>query len=89
MSVLEAMAIGLPVVATRVGAIPEAITHGREGLLFEPGDIAALSGHLTRLMREPDTAAALGKAGRARLARDFSLAQSAARLLAVYRLLEQ
>lgn len=85
MSMLEAMAVALPVVATRVGAIPEALSDGAEGLLFDPGDIAALRGHLTRLIREPDTAAALGAAGRERLARDFSLARSAVLLLEIYR----
>jgi glycosyltransferase involved in cell wall biosynthesis len=89
MSMLEAMAVGLAVVATRVGAIPEAIEDGREGLLSEPGDVAALTAHLARLIEEPNTAAALGAAGRARLIRDFSLARSAALLLDVYHELAQ
>ncbi|WP_462330385.1 glycosyltransferase family 4 protein, partial [Thiohalocapsa halophila] len=84
MSMLEAMAVGLPVVATRVGAIPEALVDGEEGLLFAPGDTGALTGHLQRLIREPAAAAALGAAGRERLARDFSLAHSAELLLGVY-----
>lgn len=84
MSMLEAMAVGLPVVATRVGAIPEALVDGAEGLLFAPGDTAALTGHLQRLITEPAAAAALGAAGRERLARDFSLAHSAELLLGVY-----
>lgn len=84
MSMLEAMAVGLPVVATRVGAIPEALVDGEEGLLFAPGDTDALTGHLQRLIREPAAAAALGAAGRERLAHDFSLAHSAELLLGVY-----
>jgi glycosyltransferase involved in cell wall biosynthesis len=85
MSMLEAMAVALPVVATRVGAIPEAVQDGREGLLFEPGEIRDLSAHLARLIAEPEHAATVGAAGRERLIRDFSLERSAALLLDLYR----
>lgn len=85
MSILEAMAAGLPVVATRVGAIPEAVTEGEEGLLFAPGDIAALSAHLACLIQDPARAAAIARAGQARVQRDFGLAQGTQRLLEIYR----
>jgi glycosyltransferase involved in cell wall biosynthesis len=85
MSMLEAMAVGLPVVATRVGAIPEAVVEGREGLLFEPGDLDTLLAHLGRLIDDPGAARVIGVAGRARLMRDFSLARSAELVLEVYR----
>ena len=49
----EAMSWGIPVVATRVGGIPELVTDGQDGLLFEPGDVAGLAGHLQRLLNDP------------------------------------
>jgi len=85
MSLLEAMAMGLPVVATRVGAIPEAVSDGREGLLFAPGDIDALAAHLQRLLDDPRQAQAIGGAGRERVLRDFSLENVTSDLLRLYR----
>ncbi len=84
MAMLEAMAAGLPVVVTRVGAIPEAIGDGVDGLLYDAGDVDALRAHLQALLDAPDSAHRLGAAGRARVQRDFSLAASVERLLAVY-----
>jgi glycosyltransferase involved in cell wall biosynthesis len=51
---LEARTIGLPVVATRVGGVEEAIVQGRHGWLSEAGDIAGLSAHLIRVSRSQD-----------------------------------
>lgn len=85
MSMLEAMARGVPVVATRVGAIPEAVADRREGLLYEAGDIPALAAQLQALLDDPAWAGEIGRAGRERLIRDFTLEQSAARLLSAYR----
>lgn len=64
MSVLEAMAAGLPVVTTPVGGIPEAITDGVEGFLVQPGDVAALRDRLQRLLTDPELARRMGEAGR-------------------------
>jgi glycosyltransferase involved in cell wall biosynthesis len=55
----EAMARGIPVVASRVGALPEAIRHGENGLLFEPGSAAELAGILHTLDTERDRLDAL------------------------------
>jgi glycosyltransferase involved in cell wall biosynthesis len=60
---LEAMVSGLPVVATRATAIPEVVPDGRAGLLVPPGDVEALAGALTALLREPARRAAYGAYG--------------------------
>ena len=64
MCLLEAMAAGVPVVASAVGGIPDVVRHGVNGLLVAPGDAAELERALRRLLREPRLAAALGAAGR-------------------------
>ena len=65
MVVQQAMAAGLPVVATRVGGIPQQIEHNVSGFLFDPGDVEALSRTLARFHDEPALAARLAAAGRA------------------------
>lgn len=62
---LEAMSMGLPVVATRVSGIPEIVQHGRSGLLVEPDDPAALADAIARALAEPALAAELGRHARA------------------------
>jgi glycosyltransferase involved in cell wall biosynthesis len=61
---LESMAAGAPMVATRVGGTPEAIEDGATGLLVEPGDPAALAAAIGRLLSDPELAARLGRAAR-------------------------
>jgi glycosyltransferase involved in cell wall biosynthesis len=74
MSILEAMAAGLPVVSTNVGGIPEAVRDGAEGFLVEPGDIDSLADRLRRLLVDPEVAAQMGCAARARADALFSAA---------------
>ncbi|WP_454085476.1 glycosyltransferase [Georgenia sp. Marseille-Q6866] len=74
---MEAMASGLPVVAPRVGGIPEVIEHGVSGLLVAPNDVEALAGALDRLATDPELRRSLGTAGRARVRVKFSSAQLA------------
>jgi glycosyltransferase involved in cell wall biosynthesis len=61
----QAMAAGRPVVATNVDGIPEAIVHGRNGFLFEPGDIEAGAAHVLALLRDEAARRRLAAAGRA------------------------
>jgi glycosyltransferase involved in cell wall biosynthesis len=70
---LEAMAMGLPVVATRVGGLPDLVTPGESGWLTPPGNAAALAGAISQLLGDPETRQAFGRAGRQRVERDFTL----------------
>jgi len=84
-SLIEAMACGVPVISTRVGAVTELVQDGVNGLLIPPGDLDALCACLTRLARDPDLRARLGQAGRRTVAERFSLKASAAQYAAIYR----
>lgn len=81
---LEAMAHSKPIVATRVGGIPEAVQHGRTGLLVEPGDVGALAGAIDSLLADGEQRRALGERGRRRLDEEFSLAQCLTRIVRLY-----
>jgi glycosyltransferase involved in cell wall biosynthesis len=82
---LEAMAFGLPVVATEVGALPEIVAHGETGLLVPPRDPAALAAACTAFLSDPAGARRFGEAGRARFAELFGWDRVAARMLEVLR----
>lgn len=73
LTVAEAGAYGLPVVAARSGAFPELIEHGRSGLLFAPGDAGDLARALERLLVDAGLRRRLGQAGRTRVASQFSI----------------
>jgi glycosyltransferase involved in cell wall biosynthesis len=73
MSVLEAMAAGLPVVASAVGGVPELVRDGETGRLVPPGDAGALAAALAELAADPLERARLGAAGRARAEAEFGL----------------
>ena len=70
---VEAMAMGLPVVASRVGGLAEIVEDGRTGFLVKPGDAVELAGAVRRLMDSPDMRARMGQAGRRRAVEHFSL----------------
>jgi glycosyltransferase involved in cell wall biosynthesis len=82
---LEAMLASLPIVATRVSAVPEVVADGETGLLVDAGDAAGLAAALERLLSEPALGRRLGDAGYARARAEFSVARMTERTLAVYR----
>lgn len=84
--ILEAMASGLPVVASAISGIPLAVADGATGLLVPEGDVAALAAALAALAGDPGRRAALGAAGRARAVAELTWDAVAARYRDAYRL---
>jgi glycosyltransferase involved in cell wall biosynthesis len=80
----EAMASGLPIVATHVDGAREAIVDGKSGFLHEPHDIAGMAGSVEKLLRDPDLRREMGECGRARVA-EFDIDASVALLESKYR----
>ena len=72
-AILEAMAAGKAVIATRVGGIPESVEDGQTGLLVPARNPAALAAAVLSLLRDPDRARAMGEAGRRRVEEEFSI----------------
>lgn len=83
-ALLEAMAAGRAVVATRAGGIPEIVEHGRTGRLVAPADAPALALAVAELLLRGEERAAMGEAGRRRVRRDFSTTAWRERLTALY-----
>jgi glycosyltransferase involved in cell wall biosynthesis len=81
---LEAMAVGLPVVATRVSAVPEVVSDGETGWLVPPGDPQALAAALAAALADPDERRRRGETGRRRLLERFALPRMMAEVQAVY-----
>lgn len=84
MSLLEAMAHGLAIITTPVGAHLEAVADGREALLVPPGDVPALAAALTRLIDDRDLRATIGNAARARYCCKFNADQYAKTLSQIF-----
>ena len=84
-SVLEAQAAGVPVVAFAAGGVTEAVVDGTAGLLVPPADSVALVDAVTRLLDDPNLRQRLGAAGRERMTREFSPGRMAEDYLALYR----
>jgi glycosyltransferase involved in cell wall biosynthesis len=84
LSVVEAMAAGVPVVASRVGGIPEAARDDGEAVLVPPGDAPRLAEAIVSLLRDPARAARLGAAGHRRALEEFSLERLVKETAALY-----
>lgn len=84
MAGLEAMAEGLPVVATSVGGLPEVVEDGQTGYLVPPSDVTALSGRLRLLILDPKRRQAMGAAGRERARNHFSVDRMVGEIAAIY-----
>lgn len=85
MVILEAFAAGKPVIASRIGGIPELIDGGVDGLLFEPGNVQELALSMRRLIGDPGLAGEMGRRGRAKMDERFSMETYMESLLGVYR----
>lgn len=84
-AVLEAMSHGRPVIATRVGGLPEVIEDGVTGVLVPPGDPHALSQAVVTLLHAPARQTSMGLSARVRAERDFCVRSRAERILSMYR----
>ncbi len=85
LAALEAMSCGVPVIASRVGGVPEVVVDGETGLLAPVGDVAAMAAHVVRLLDDPPLRARLGQAARRRAETVFPLEPMVARYEALYR----
>lgn len=84
-SILEAMSWGVPVISTRVGGIPELISHEQDGMLIDAGDREALTDAILRLSQNASVRHAMGQAARNRVAGGFSRAVIVPQLEGIYR----
>jgi mannosyltransferase len=87
LTLIEAMSVGAALVASRAGAAELVVEDGVSGVLTPPGDVDALVAALEPLMRDPESATAMGERGRARVLEKFSLAAEANRIAEIYRTL--
>ena len=82
---LEAMLVGLPIVATSVSAVPEVVADGKTGALVDAGDVAGVARELSRLLGDEELRRQLGEAGRERARSEFSVTRMTEQTLDVYR----
>ena len=85
MAVLEAMALGKPIIASRIGGLPEQIEDGKTGLLFEMGNVEELREKMLYLWKNKDLRIEMGKEARKKAEREFSLERHCEELLQIYK----
>jgi colanic acid/amylovoran biosynthesis glycosyltransferase len=81
---LEAQAMGLPVVSSLSGGIPEVVIHGETGFLAPERDVQGLSDYLITLLQQPELRSQFGKAGRKRVCQHFNITTQTAQLEEIY-----
>ena len=86
---MQALAIGLPVVSTTVGSIPDVVIEGQTGFVVPPRDASALANRIVALLDEPALRTRMGVAGRALVQRSYSIEKMLTRLEGLYRRLVQ
>lgn len=84
-SLIQAAACKVPIIASRAGGMPEIVHHEENGLLIEPGNLEQLMGALTKMLHEPETRQKYGAAGRLLVEKGFSIDHMVEGNLAVYR----
>jgi colanic acid/amylovoran biosynthesis glycosyltransferase len=83
-SLMEAHAVGLPVVATAVGSVDQIVQHGKSGFLASPGDVSALCRHLSDLIQHSELRANMGRCGRAHVEQHYDIERLNDRLVNLY-----
>jgi glycosyltransferase involved in cell wall biosynthesis len=81
---LEAMAVGLPVVTTAVAGIPELVDHDENGLLYPPHDVQGIAAGIVELLRDEQQRRRFGEAGSKKVVEQFDVAQAANRLKSLF-----
>ncbi len=84
-TLMEAMAMEIPTISTHISGIPELIEDGQTGLLVPPQDEVVLAEAIVRMLEDQELRQALGRAGRAKVAAEFEIAQNAHRLLCIFK----
>ena len=84
-SIIEAMMQGKPIIASRIGGIPEIVDDGVTGLLFEPGNAKDLAEKIRYLWERPELCRQMGRAGREKVLREYTARRYYERLIAVFK----